>query len=268
MRCSASRAVTIGMAVVNDYAPALSFLADKARTRRDHLKYLTLIEAIALLHKHQSEVENMPGEDGQPIAFIRVTKDDIQLANQIEHEVLGRTLDELPPQTRKLLRLIGEMVEERAKALAIAANQVRFTRRDVREATGWSDSQLKLHCARLAEMEYLLIHGGCRGHALSYELLWDGQGDEDERRLCGLLDPEHLPELPLRPAQVWAREAQVGAKSAPSLGQVDPKSGVVDATPGRAGAGAATDSSLNGAKTHIEDEDVSSLTAVVTADSE
>ena len=35
--------------VANPFAESLTFLDDKTRTRRDHLKYLTLIRAIALL---------------------------------------------------------------------------------------------------------------------------------------------------------------------------------------------------------------------------
>lgn len=35
---------------------------------------------------------------------------DIKLANWLAHKVLGRTLDEMPPQTRKLLVLIQDMV--------------------------------------------------------------------------------------------------------------------------------------------------------------
>ena len=41
------------LAVVNPYARQLTFLDDRTRTRRDHEKYLTLIDAIALLHQHQ-----------------------------------------------------------------------------------------------------------------------------------------------------------------------------------------------------------------------
>ncbi|WP_428984315.1 hypothetical protein [Pantoea vagans] len=42
---------------------------------------------------------------------------------------------------------------------------------------------------RLSEMEYLLLHGGSRGHLLRYELLWDG-GSGEENHLCGLLNAE------------------------------------------------------------------------------
>ena len=39
------------LAVINPYADQLTFLSDKTRTRRDHEKYLTLIDSIALLHQ-------------------------------------------------------------------------------------------------------------------------------------------------------------------------------------------------------------------------
>ncbi len=111
------------------------------------------------------------------------------LANRLAHEILGRTLDEMPPQTRKLLRLIQGMVNQLAHAQNKKPGEVRFTRRDIRDATQWSDNQLKVHCLRLVEMEYLLIHGGSRGHLLQYELLWDGHDNDDSAHLCGLIDP-------------------------------------------------------------------------------
>ncbi|MCJ0764517.1 CHC2 zinc finger domain-containing protein [Variovorax terrae] len=211
------------VAVVNPYADQLTFLADKTRTRRDHMKYLTLIRAIALVHQHQREVKSVE-HAGQQLHYIEVTKGDIALANRVAHEVLGRTLDEMPPQTRKLLRLIAAMVAQRASDARITPAQVRFTRRDVRGATGWSDNQLKVHCARLADMEYLLVHAGSRGHSFSYELLWDGGGEDDERRLCGLIETEALETGPsLRPTQVGVEGAQDGLKMASSGGHVGGK---------------------------------------------
>jgi DNA primase len=176
--------------VVNPYANRLTFLDDKTRMRRDHMKYLTLIRAIALLHQHQRPLRSIEHR-GQRLEYIEVTQDDIALANQLAHEILGRTLDELPPQTRTLLRLIHGMVKARADTQGIPAREVRFTRRDVREATRWSDNQLKVHCTRLTEMEYLLTHGGTRGHYLQYELLYDGNND-DQAHMMGLLDPAEL----------------------------------------------------------------------------
>jgi len=172
--------------VVNPYAEKLTFLSDKTRTRRDHMKYLTLIQSITLLHQYQRQVKRVEHR-GQWLEYIEVAPADITLANRLAHEVLGRTLDEMPPQTRKLLLLIQEMVQQMAGQQNCQAAEVRFTRRDIRAWTNWSDNQLKVHCMRLAEMEYLLLHGGSRGHLLRYELLWDG-GNGEEHHLCGLLD--------------------------------------------------------------------------------
>ena len=172
--------------VVNPFAEQLTFLSDKTRTRRDHMKYLTLIQAVALLHQYQREVKRAEHR-GAVIEYIEVQKSDIALANRLAHEVLGRTLDEMPPQTRKLLLLVRDMVHGLAQQQGCLASEVRFTRRDIRAYTHWSDNQLKVHCMRLTELEYLLTHGGSRGHLLRYELLWDG-GSGEENHLCGLLN--------------------------------------------------------------------------------
>ena len=92
------------LAVVNPYAHRLTFLDDRTRSRRDHEKYLTLIDAIALLHQHQRVVRRAE-QEGQVIRYVAVTLEDIALANALAHEILGRTLDELPPQTRRLVRV-------------------------------------------------------------------------------------------------------------------------------------------------------------------
>ncbi|MCC8423209.1 DNA primase, partial [Photorhabdus thracensis] len=134
---------------------------------------------------------------GKRLEYIEVTKDDISLANRLAHEILGRTLDEMSPQTRKLLLLIQQMVKESMAAQQRPVNAVRFTRRDIRRYTQWSDNQLKVHCQRLADMEYLLVHGGSRGHLLQYELLWNGDSAE-EAHLCGLIDLT-APEKPVKP---------------------------------------------------------------------
>ncbi|MBD2802824.1 DNA primase, partial [Xenorhabdus sp. M] len=172
--------------VVNPYASQLTFMSDKTRTRRDHMKYLTLIQSIALLHQHQREIKTAEHR-GRKLEYLEVTKADIQLANQLAHDILGRTLDEMPPQTRKLLLLIQQMAQGMCATGPQTLREVRFTRRDIRAYTNWSDSQLKLHCQRLTDMEYLLIHGGSRGHLLQYELLWDG--DSDHAHLSGLIVP-------------------------------------------------------------------------------
>jgi len=178
------------LAVVNPYADRLTFLSDKTRMRRDHEKYLTLIDTIALLHQHQRPVRAML-DAGQAVEYIEVRAEDISQANTIAHEVLGRSLDELPPQTRRLLASVVEHVRSQARAQAIPQAEVRFTRKDVRDVTGWGDTQLKVHLARLAEFEYLLTHRAERGQGFAYELLFDGDASTAVH-LSGLIDTAGL----------------------------------------------------------------------------
>lgn len=217
--------------VVNPYAYQLTFLSDKTRTRRDHMKYLTLIQAVALLHQYQREVKHATHR-GQVIEYIEVTKDDIALATQLAHEVLGRTLDEMPPQTRKLLLLIQAMVREMAGRQQCLPGEVRFTRRDIRANTGWSDSQLKNHCVRLVEMEYLLLHGGSRGHLLHYELLWDGDNTQVPH-LCGLPDVDGLINAAPKTEGSERKSASDSVRSGAGQGQVCPLSGTEQTVPDR-----------------------------------
>ena len=180
------------LAVVNPYADRLTFLDDRTRTRRDHEKYLTLIDTIALLHQHQREVKTLLHGQG-PVRYVEVTLEDIACANALAHEVLGRTLDELPPQTRRLLGLICAMVDEECGAQHMPRAAHRFSRRRVREHTKWGDTQLKIHLARLIELEYLLVHRGGRGQSFEYELLYDGApNDHTLRHVSGLIDVETL----------------------------------------------------------------------------
>ena len=175
------------LAVVNPYAEQLTFLSDQTRTRRDHEKYLTLIDAIALLHQYQRPIKtHRQGETR--IEYVEVTVDDIAVANRLAHEVLGRTLDELPPQTRRLLQLIDERVGVHCLRHSLRRSDYRFSRREVREATRWSDTALKVHLARLVEMEYLLAHRGGRGQSFVYELVYDGGPATTVPHLSGLID--------------------------------------------------------------------------------
>jgi hypothetical protein len=72
---------------------------------------------------------------------------------------------------------------------AIERGQVRFTRRQVRETTGFGDTQLKTHLARLVELELVIAHRADKGSGFAYELAWDGKGRDGERFMIGLADP-------------------------------------------------------------------------------
>lgn len=203
------------LAVVNPYADRLTFADGRTRTRRDHGKYLNLIAAVTLLHQHQREKKTAT-INGQPVAYVESTVADIEVANALAHAVLGQSLDELAPQTRRLLLAVHAHVAVQAAELAVDASLVRFTRRQLREAlqdggAGWGDTQLKVHLARLVDLELLHVHRTDSG-SYGYELTWrpptpastsaDVAGDRGDvgqgygRFLVGLTDPATLTDNP------------------------------------------------------------------------
>jgi len=185
----AAQQLLLPLAVVNPFAEQLTFASDRVRLRRDHQKYLALIDSIALLHQHQRQVRTAV-HAGKEIAYIEVTLDDIALANRLAHEVLGRSLDELPPQTRRVLGHMQQFVAEHAKAQAIEPHLVRFTRRALRDAMGMSEKQLRVHVDRLVELDYVIAHVGRNGQRFVYELVFDGDVVNDAPQAIGLRSVE------------------------------------------------------------------------------
>ncbi|NCB40162.1 MAG: toprim domain-containing protein, partial [Erysipelotrichia bacterium] len=175
--------------VINPYAEQLTFMDDRTRTRRDHEKYLTLIDTIALLHQHQRPIKKAPENQ---LSYIESTLQDIETANRLADDILGHSLDELPPQSRRLLLLIEEMVLKACERLKIEIEDYRFSRRDIREYTGIGNTQLRVHLARLEELEYLIPHRGSRGQTFEYELFYDGKGKDGKTFLHGLISVEKL----------------------------------------------------------------------------
>jgi DNA primase catalytic core len=159
------------VAVVNNHMRDDGEFPDyMTRTRRDHMKLLTLIEAIALLHQHQRPIKR-DTRDGETLEYIEATPDDVRLAEELMRRVLGPSLDELPPQTKRLLSLIEQMVKQECERSEIEADDYRFTRRTVRQHTRWGDTQLRAHLRRLEELEYLAVRrGGGQGQLYVYQL--------------------------------------------------------------------------------------------------
>src|ERR1035441_587393 len=151
------------LAVVNPYATKLTFPSNTLRARRDHKKYLGLIKAIAFLHQYQRTVKSYTLE-AETLSYIEVELPDIEKANKLAGEVLGQTVGELSAPSRALLGIIRGMVKEKGKGA------YRFTRRDIREFSGWTDFQVKTHIQELTDLEYLYSVTGNKGKEYVYEL--------------------------------------------------------------------------------------------------
>ena len=152
-----------------------------------------MIDAIALLHQHQRQAKPAPyAPDGAGggVNYIEVTREDIALANELAPEVLGRSLDELPPQTRRLLAHVRELMKQKRQEQGAPAASA-FSRKELRDISGWSLTQVSVHLERLIALEYLTLRHGRLGSAFVYEILFDLDAPEPVAHI-GLLDVAQL----------------------------------------------------------------------------
>lgn len=177
------------LAVVNPYVEQLTYPSDRLLHRREQKKYLALINSIALLHQHQREIKRATRGDVE-IEYVEVIIDDIALANELAKDVLSRGLDELAPPVRGLYDELRSLCVKRADELKCNLDDVQLSRREIREATGWSDWQVRNYCYKLVEMEYLYTTVNGNGRPCVYSL---ARADEGERQtLRGLTDVAEL----------------------------------------------------------------------------
>jgi len=173
------------LAVVNPYVEQLAYPSDRLMHRREQKKYLALINSIALLHQHQREIKRATRCDVE-LEYVEVTIADIALANELAQGVLSRALDELAAPVRGLYDELRALCVKRAEELNCQPETVQLSRREIREATGWSDWQVRSYCRQLVEMEYLYATINGNGRPCVYSLARAEENGSDGLR--GLTD--------------------------------------------------------------------------------
>lgn len=182
--------------VVNPYGPHLTFPSGTLRLRREQEKYLTLIEAITYLFQYQRK-QGVHRVGGKELPYVETALADVDLANELVVASLRQAFEEITTPSRELLAAIRKLVTARAGGGELV--EVRFSRRDVREFTGWSDYQVRIHLKQLEELEYIQAVSGCFGKQYAYTLSPDhrlavaGETDlEQEIRELGLTGSKDL----------------------------------------------------------------------------
>jgi hypothetical protein len=142
------------------------------RTRRDHARFLNLIEVSAFLHQHQRE--------RTPEGAIVASLADYEAAYALAGEVLRETLTDLKKPLREAL--------QRIQGLAVKG-EGSLTRREIREALQTPDSTVRNWLSELVSLEYLEAEGGSLGKTTRYRLTGRSpRGDV----VLGLLSPDEL----------------------------------------------------------------------------
>jgi DNA primase len=174
--------------VVIPYAKELTFPDRFLRTRRDHERFLSLIEAVAFLHQFQRPRKEAVIR-GEAVSYIEATPEDYEHAYALALKVLWVSLDELSRWGRELIDILRAQAQEVMAESGCKVFDITWTRRQLRDTLHWPDRRLRDCLDELVSLEHLETAGGSKGKTFIYTLNPDfGQS----RRALGLLTPDQL----------------------------------------------------------------------------
>ena len=198
--------------VVNPFAPRLTYGRGRLQSRREQPRYLALINAVAFL-RQMSRPLRTTTIDGRDVDVIDVELDDIAVANRIAASALSHSVDELSRPARELLQVLDDLVKERLAQAELAEDDpsaVSFTRREVREFSGWSHYRVHTHLKELLELQYIFLDSRGQAGLHRYHL-----APKTDAMMAGLRTLGLTPVEALRaPVDAVASDSEFGESSA------------------------------------------------------
>jgi len=157
--------------VVIPFVHLLSFPDQWLRARRDHDRFLHLIEVLAYLHQFQR-----PRQLHECVEYIEATTTDYRWAYFLASRVLRNSLDEVSRWGRELLTYFE------------CEDPPLLTRRELRDVLKWPDRRLREALEELVDLEYLECQRGAN-NLFTFRLAGPAGAGQ---KLLGLLTPEEL----------------------------------------------------------------------------
>lgn len=170
--------------VIIPYVNAIEFPQTWLRGRRDHDRFLSLIEGIAFLHQHQRRI--VRDEEAE---YIEASLEDYAIAYDLAHQVFTDSSGDLPKQARDFLAQVETIIENAAKEANAKVGEFWFSRRMIRETTKLPDHMIKRHMREIEDLEYVQVQRSPQGGSFRYRLL---PHKKAPAVLDGLLTPEAL----------------------------------------------------------------------------
>jgi DNA primase catalytic core len=186
------------VSVVIPFAESIEFPTAWLRTRRDNLRFLHLIEALAFLRQYQRPIvsrgtikplgkrlEELTDAELRE-AVVIATLDDYEAAYELAGGLLGETLLDLKKPERAFLEAIRNLVERQGTG----GEPGDFSRREAREWTGLPHHRVRELFETLLELEYVEPSRASRGAGARYRLTPAARLAQSV--VPGLLTPEGL----------------------------------------------------------------------------
>jgi hypothetical protein len=156
--------------VINTFSTYLTFNATSHQARRDHQKYLTLLDCLTILFQHQREKVYKDGK-----MYVKTHPIDIDLCNFISRYIFAHCLEHMPPQTVLFTNEVARHFMNEAKKKSMEFEQVWFYRKEAREITGLSNTRTHEHINRMVDHEILTWRRDQNG--ISYRFLIKPEDD-------------------------------------------------------------------------------------------
>jgi hypothetical protein len=156
----------------------------RLQMRREQAKFLSLVKAIVILHQYQRKTGTMKRADGSKMDYVQATQKDVDLAFELGKHAFARNVDDVSPTGRTLLAAVIGLTKEKyddSKRLdpkkELLLSDIPFTRKELRERIGWSETQVRRNLDHLVELGYIGRLAGRQGSTFRYVLVDDGSAD-------------------------------------------------------------------------------------------
>ncbi|HMB00442.1 MAG TPA: CHC2 zinc finger domain-containing protein [Spirochaetota bacterium] len=146
----------VQMVIPDNWQKKLKFNNEKLIYRRKYEGYLSLLEAVVLLRQYQRKVYTEKDAAGKYTNYVYVKKEDIAFVNSLARAIFSNEFGSLSPVNKNLLEMVSGFCQKKAQQTKLKYYDVLFTRRDIREYTGWDHTPVRRAIEKLVELEYIL----------------------------------------------------------------------------------------------------------------
>jgi DNA primase catalytic core len=180
--------------VINPYAELMGFPERRLEARRDQMKFIQVLNAVAFFYQYQREKKTITDETAkETFEYIEPTLDDYRMTYEllVESGILSNTLSDIPKNARDLYDIIKKMTLEISEEGKKSVKDIQFTKKMLWEYSGWSNFQLWKYLNILLEYELIeMVSGGINGKKNTYRVILE---DELEKLMLELIPtPEEI----------------------------------------------------------------------------
>ena len=147
--------------VINPYADKIKLPPQAHKIRRLHELFLSFVKQVTLINQYQRRHDQQGRIITQP--------EDLQTAVTIMFDCIFLKVDELDGSLRQFFESLKTYILQKENP-----QNYEFVRREIRQATGVSNTGLHRHLNALIDLEYISVSGGYQNRGLKYKIsYWD-----------------------------------------------------------------------------------------------